>query len=201
MADNETVLFLDGPLAGQERQVQADATDRPKYDLIEALQQPTPQWDADDASPVLPSSTVTYRVKRSRFRRGPKWVAALGEKVGERVQCVQVYTLEARQAMGVDVFNKIVERHAREALARTCAEVGLVPDDVHKAFAGSLQDAESWLGPWPKPYEFEQEDAARTVLQFARDHRGGCTDLQYVVYHAVAMPAPKPEVEAVGQWA
>ncbi|UEM46472.1 hypothetical protein SEA_INVICTUSMANEO_78 [Mycobacterium phage InvictusManeo] len=195
------VQFLDGPLAGQQRAVRAEPNGRPAFDRIAA---PTPSpamWGNVEDLKRPAGNTVTYTIKRSRFRRGPKWVAALGEKVGDRVQAVQIYSLEARRAMGWDAFSKIVERHARDALTRTCAEAGLVPDDVHKAFDGSRRDAVAWLHSACGPYDFEQEEAAKAALEVAREHHTYGDELQYVVYHAVAMPAPAPEVEAVAQWA
>ncbi|AEL19729.1 hypothetical protein SEA_EDUGATOR_78 [Mycobacterium phage Edugator] len=194
------VQFLDGPLAGQQRTVRAEPNGRPTIDRITAAVPRPVMWVDEEDLKRPAGNTVTYTIKRSRFRRGPKWVAALGEKVGDRVQAVQIYSLEARRAMGWDAFSKIVERYARDALTRTCAEAGLVPDDVHKVFDGSRRDAEGRIGPWPSLHEFEQEEAARAALAVAREHHTYGDELQYVVFHAVAMPAPAPEVEAVAQW-
>lgn len=202
------VQFLDGPLAGTVREIGADSLGNPKIDRITALKPRPPVWEPETAFPSGPlADHVTYHVKRSMFRgagRGaPKWAAAIGEKVGDRVQCVQTYTHEART--GIRGFDKLIERNAHDQLARTCAEVGLVPTEVRKAFDGDRRRAEAWVYPAEMMGAASRygdvEQAARAALVASNGYGGWGNDLQFVVYTAVAMPAPEPAVEPVTSWA
>ncbi|AVR77074.1 hypothetical protein SEA_LESTON_82 [Mycobacterium phage Leston] len=198
------VQFLDGPLAGQVKQVAADHSGRPRWDGFVAAVQPEVTFNAFLTDEPLRPDYVTYTIKRSTFhgagRRRPAWVATIGDKVGERVQCVQMYTEEARAGMG-SVFDEMVERNARAALERTCAEAGLIPDDVRKVFDGGRRYAEGWVYPRPAGPYYDVEDAARAVLDASETLGPNGAHLQFIVYHAVAMPAPAPAAEAVTQWA
>lgn len=191
-----TVQILDGPLAGRIQQVPAHV-DR----IVAAQRQPT-TW-VPETDQTVPIGHVTYRVKRSAFRSAgrttPKWVAAIGDKVGDRVQCVQAYTHEART--GIHRFGELIERNARDQLARTCAEVGLVPTEVRKVFDGTHRFAESLVYPqWPDVGDTELQRAAEAVLRMPDAYQHG-PEVSFVVYNAVAMPAPEPVVEPVTSWA
>lgn len=143
------VRFLDGPLAEQVRQVEAQpqspaaiaagAPPRPKVDRIAAAVPQFSQWDDDGT--LMRADYVTYRVKRSHYRDGPPWVAAIGEKVGELVTCVQPFQTAARASMGAAQFREATERVARDALQRACAAEGLVAADVREAFTGTADEA------------------------------------------------------------
>ncbi|AYR01154.1 hypothetical protein SEA_LEMOND_89 [Mycobacterium phage LeMond] len=131
-------LFLDGPLAGQVRQVpsahygQGD-DERPAF--LFDVQTYSGTWDQPQRN------TVTYRLKPNRLATGPRWAFAVGEKVGEQLVCTQSYSPQMIDEMGADVFEQIVAESAHKALQRAAEAEGLVAVEVHEVWRGTRRDA------------------------------------------------------------
>ncbi|QJD50491.1 hypothetical protein SEA_CHRIS_89 [Mycobacterium phage Chris] len=131
-------LFLDGPLAGQTRDVPEAHYDQhvvPSPSPLFSVQSYSGTWDAPHYE------TVTYRRKPNRLSYGPRWVFAVGDKVGEQVVSCQAFTPEAIESMGVDMFEQMITYQAEKALNATCSAEGLVVAEVHEVWRGSRRDA------------------------------------------------------------
>ncbi|QAX95629.1 hypothetical protein I5H03_gp017 [Mycobacterium phage Nibb] len=131
-------LFLDGPLAGQVREVPSS-----HYGQVDAPM-PGPTFDVETyrgtwADPL--SERVTYRLKPNRRAHGPRWVYAAGEKVGDQVVCTQPVHPDTIEAIGADRFEQMIEYNAQKALSSTCSAEGLVVVDVHEVWRGTRRDA------------------------------------------------------------
>ncbi|QJD50390.1 hypothetical protein I5H01_gp017 [Mycobacterium phage MarkPhew] len=132
------VIFLDGPLAGQVREVPSahyDQSDEPRPSFLFDVQTYSGTWDAPQRE------TVTYRLKPNRLSTGPRWAFAVGEKVGEQVVCTQAFSPDAIEAMGGDHFEQMVTYHAEKALNGTCSAEGLHVAEITEVFRGTRRDA------------------------------------------------------------
>ncbi|QAY02819.1 hypothetical protein SEA_SHAOBING_88 [Mycobacterium phage Shaobing] len=139
-----SVLFLDGPLAGQTRDVATWRGNVVPPDAFYAVR-PRPDMFArqlvDEHDTLVQHETITYRLKRNRLPYGPRWAYALGEKVGEQIVTVVPYLPAAREAVGGPEFEGYVSRHAHEAMQRHAASVGLVAMHVHEVWRGTRAEA------------------------------------------------------------
>ncbi|ARQ95526.1 hypothetical protein I5G81_gp87 [Mycobacterium phage Shandong1] len=173
-----SVLFLDGPLAGQTREVpQSRIGSLP--DTIEVAQPRPLYWQQSHEVEV---DRVTYRRKPNRLARGPKWAAALGDKVGEQMVTVLPYDERARECVGADEFDAYVVRHAHEAMRRHAEGVGLVAAEVHEVWRGTRADAAEQMAREGKPVPH--------VASLSGDALDGLlASTVFVVHEAVAMPA------------
>ncbi|QFG11505.1 hypothetical protein I5G87_gp81 [Mycobacterium phage Ekdilam] len=183
-------LFLDGPLAGQTRDIPA-WRDGSLNDTFHVQRAPAAAvWDkGGDPHDVLRPDVVTYRRKPNRLSHGPRWAYALGEKVGDQVVCVVPYTAAGVDALGQDKLDEYVRGNAEAALQRICEAEGLVAVDVMEVFRGTRGDAREALytgGVDGKQWSGAQRAVAATEGLGWFPYLEGVT---FVVYEAVAMPA------------
>lgn len=179
-------LFLDGPLAGRTHLVPDIRPGGGPSDVFYAETHRPPVWEA--GGEVTAPERVTYRLKRNRLSYGPRWVYAMGEKVGDPVVCVMPYTREAAEAMGAEVLDDMIARNAEAALQRLCKAEGLVAVEIIEAFRGTRGEArEVWM----------QEQAAKGAAQALAaadslapngEPSAWLEGVTFVVTEAVAMP-------------
>ncbi|WNM69030.1 hypothetical protein SEA_TRIBLETROUBLE_89 [Mycobacterium Phage TribleTrouble] len=147
------IAFLDGPLRGRTQTVPGDQP-RPWFDVCHLTADPDGPVPGDVGADVLAwlerdqrrRKMVTYRVFRSPYLAGPRWCAAIGEKVGQTVLCVVPFTdFAARHlAGGID---HILSELATERLRQMCVAEGLVAAEIRERFRGSLAEAKAAAHP------------------------------------------------------
>ncbi|QFG09473.1 hypothetical protein I5H08_gp014 [Mycobacterium phage Yuna] len=181
-------LFLDGPLAGQTRQIPTWGSGQlsstylvPEYTGCE--------WTAEDDHAMLrPFAVHTYTRKPNRLSYGPRWAYAIGAKVGEQLVCTVPYTATARESVAVADFDAMVEQNAREGMQRAAEVEGLVAVDIHEVWRGTVAEARETVRRNPEAF-----GAARAALTAASITDGSpaawLAGLVFVVFEAVAMPA------------
>ncbi|ASR86365.1 hypothetical protein I5G86_gp14 [Mycobacterium phage DarthP] len=186
----ESALFLDGPLAGQTREVPT-WRDGGLNDVFYVQRAPAAAvWDkSGDPHDVLRPDVVTYRRKPNRLSHGPRWAYALGEKVGDQVVCVFPYSREAVDAMGQEALDEMVRREAQRALERICGSVGLVPVDVMEVFRGTRGEAREAM--YRGGVDGQMHGGAQRAVSACESLGDGpyLEGVTFVVHEAVAMPA------------
>ncbi|QFP94872.1 hypothetical protein SEA_MARSHAWN_86 [Mycobacterium phage Marshawn] len=178
------VLFLDGPLAETTRDVPTWQGDNlPPQVFNVAVPRPfrvDVSGTVDDPHAALSShDTITYRIKPNRLPYGPRWVAAIGEKVGEQIVTVHPYQPEARELCGADQFDEYVEGNARKAAQRFAEAEGLRAVELHEVWRGTRAEAHEQMVREGKPVR------GVPPLGEGLDMPG----VVFVVHEAVAMPA------------
>ena len=139
MAD---VRFLDGPLKGQIRTVSEWSDGSPRgvvrapVDRIEVCG----LWFG--AKPD--SDSVEYRVKPSHYQDGPRWVAAVGQYVGDLVVVAVPHAADLPQ----DWLSCVLTGAAADELTLRCRVNGLMPGEIREVFRGSLARAKQ-LAAYP----------------------------------------------------
>ncbi|BBC43365.1 hypothetical protein [Mycobacterium phage Y10] len=143
------IRFLDGPLAGEVRDMPA-----PIGGWARVQQITSDPRDLFREGAELQTRIVEYVVKRNPYDEpGVPHVGAIGEKVGEKVRVVLTTTKEALAHFGRDT----IEHHAMTEFARACGEFGLVPSCVRKVFEGTRRDAMSteWELVVPRDFGYD----------------------------------------------
>ncbi|ASR87261.1 hypothetical protein SEA_LASTHOPE_94 [Mycobacterium phage LastHope] len=152
---SESVMFLDGPLAGTTR----DVPTWPNGELSPYFNVATPPPFDPTFSPIDPHAplarptTHTYRIKRNRLSYGPQWVGAIGDKVGEQLVTVLPYDERARQSVGVDQFEDYIARNAYQSAQRHAEAEGLVAVEVHEVWRGTQAEAREQMAREGKPVQ------------------------------------------------
>lgn len=164
------VMFLDGPLAGVTREVPAwrDGAPVPCFYAV-----------APTSSERI--ETVAYRIKCNRLSYGPRWVGAIGDKVGEQIVTVLPYDERTRHSVGVAGFDEYITRHAHESVQRHAEAEGLVAVEVHEVWRGTQAEAREQMVREGKPVKGAPAflDALAPVF---------LSSTVFVVHEAVAVP-------------
>ncbi|AHB79624.1 hypothetical protein PBI_VALIDUS_94 [Mycobacterium phage Validus] len=178
------VLFLDGPLAGRTRELQTYGSSDEPGPHFYVREAPAADWLARERDPhdsLLDPPTVAYRIKRNRLSYGPKWVGAVGEKVGEQLVTVLPYDQRARESVGADKFDEYITDHAYRAAQRHAAAEGLVAVEVHEVWRGTRAEAAEQMAREGKPVP-----GASALSSVVVDTMLAST--VFVVHEAVAVP-------------
>ncbi|ASR85290.1 hypothetical protein I5H06_gp14 [Mycobacterium phage SirPhilip] len=174
------VLFLDGPLAGQRREV-PERNGEPLWSTF--VVESAAGWLPDGAAAVIEATRVEYRFKPNRLSYGPRWVGAIGQRVGDQVVCVQTYSKEGRDEFGAAWLDDRLADYARDSLGQICAEAGLAAAEVHEVWRGTRREARETVRANPEGFP-----GAIHGLQ-AADSVEATDGLVFVVHEAVALPA------------
>ncbi|ASR85393.1 hypothetical protein SEA_PHRANK_95 [Mycobacterium phage Phrank] len=185
---SKAVLFLDGPLAGQTREIPTWYDDVPGPYFRVAEQVAPIDWSGDAHDLLAPNRTHEYRIKPNRLSYGPRWVGAIGAKVGEQVVCVQPVSDRALSALDLADVEALLTGNAHDSLARTCAAEGLVPAEVHEVWRGTHVEAREVMMRNPGEFGPMQARAAADSLT-GGDPAPWLDGMVFVVHEAVALPA------------
>ncbi|ASR84831.1 hypothetical protein SEA_HURRICANE_87 [Mycobacterium phage Hurricane] len=191
------VAFLDGPLRGRVQTIDDDAARWDRLDvcyLADDVEQPAGQT-VDDALSWLEREqqrrrVVTYRIFRSPYLAGPRWVAAVGAKVGQTVMCVVPFTdYAARNFRGS--IDEILSELAAERLRQLCVAEGLVAEEIRERFRGSLAEAQAAAQPTADGGPDRYAAAAASLGGYVGD-----PDMRLSLWQAIAA-APAADVQEV----
>lgn len=136
------VLFLDGPLRGQIRDV---SVVHAWMDCCTISDSDMAQFALEFDGPLAAEprrEVVRYWFKKNYHRHGPVWAAAVGKHVGSPITCVVPMMFDASNAV-------LAEGYARDAALKqiiaTCAADGLVPVEFREEWRGTAEDARRLL--------------------------------------------------------
>ncbi|ALF01448.1 hypothetical protein SEA_LILPHARAOH_70 [Mycobacterium phage LilPharaoh] len=175
------VLFLDGPIANEVREVRTfERVDAPGEGMpgvfnVAKSRAVTPLADPHDA---LAFDHVTYTIKPNRLSYGPRWCAAVGRHVGDQLVVTIPYHPAVPERVGVDTFEDFLTGEADASLQRFAGTEGLQAVEVHEVWRGTRADAQEQLAR-----EGQAAPGPCAALAARIDD-----PMVYVVFEAVAMP-------------
>ncbi|AFN37776.1 hypothetical protein FGG44_gp88 [Mycobacterium phage MacnCheese] len=185
------VAFLDGPLRGRTQTVPGDQP-RPSLDVCHVEPREV-VYAADEPKGLafdIERKVLTYRVFRSPYLAGPRWVAAMGERVGQTVLCVVPFTDYAARNLAASI-DEILSELATERLRQMCVAEGLVAVEIRERWRGTLAEAKTAAHPYA-------EGGPNPLAQAAEQLGGyvGDPDMRLSLWQAIAA-VPAADVQEV----